>query len=120
MKAQFVTCFATTDNKVARLHAFMRGEGSLRDENHIREIVAMFTRGNDTKVIPSAPAENEKVLYEVFLSVENTRHGHSRYSGWDFKMHPGCPQCVAEAGHDIYVHIKKLLKNAKQNSKENK
>lgn len=55
------------------------------------------------------------MLYEVHLNVENTRRDGSRYSGWDFRMFPGCPHCVAVAGYDIFRQMKRVLKNARRN-----
>lgn len=114
---QFVVCFSTTDGKTAQLHAFRRGEGSLRDENHVGEIISCFCKGNENGIIHREPVEGERVLYEVHLTVENTRRNGSRYSGWDFRMFPGCPHCVAVAGYDIFRQMKRVLKNARRNKK---
>ena len=39
MPSRFVVCYTTTDGVRADLHAYADGDGSLRDNNHVRKIV---------------------------------------------------------------------------------
>lgn len=107
---QFVVCYSTCDGVVARLHAFGRGEGSVRDENHVRDIVACFAKGNEGAVVCAAPGPGERVLFEITLGVSRTRRGGSRYSNWDYRQVQPCPQNVAEAGMDLFRLIKRNLR----------
>ena len=43
--SRFVVCYTTRDGVRAVLHAYADGDGSLRDNNHVREIVREFTHG---------------------------------------------------------------------------
>ena len=90
MPSRFVVCYTTLDGVRADLHAYADGDGSLRDNNHVREIV---------------------------LHVCETRRGKSNYFGCDYRQIQPCPHCVAEAGMDIYVQIKHLLRMARKEKK---
>lgn len=107
---QFVVCYATADGVVARLHAYGRGDGSLRDVNHVRDIVRCFAKGNEGAVSCEPPADGERVMFEITLGVSRTRRGGSRYSNWDYRQVQPCPQCVAEAGMDLFALIKRNLR----------
>lgn len=109
---EFVVCFATSDGKVARMHAYGRGEGSLRDENHVRDIVGCFSRGNEGSILCEPPGPDERVMFEITLGVSGSRRGGSVYSGWEYRQISPCPQCVAEAGMDVYRQIKRNLRRA--------
>ena len=113
--SRFVVCFATKDGVRADLHAYADGDGSLRDNNHVREIVREFARGNEGAVSTRPPADGERVLFEVVLHVMDTRRGTSSYFGCDYRQVQPCPHCVAEAGMDIYRQIKRLLRRARRN-----
>lgn len=110
---EFVAMWTTRDRRNVALHAFRRGEGSIRDENHVRDIMDCFARGNEDLVLKTPPDPGETPLFEIHLRVAETRHGGSNYSGWDYRMYQDCPHRVAEAGMDIYQQIKALLKKAR-------
>jgi len=110
--AEFVVCYATYDNVHANLHAYCRGEGSIRDENHVRDIVDEFCKGNEGKINTSPPSEGERTMFEITLGVKDTRKDHSTYFGCDYSQIQQCPHCVAEARMDIFLHIKSLLMRA--------
>lgn len=113
----FVVCYTTEDGVHANLHAYCRGDGSLRDNNHVQEIIHEFCHGNEDKIRCRPPVDGERVMFEVWLSVMSTRHGTSTYGKPDYKQIQPCPQCVAEAGYEIYSQIVRLLKNAERNQK---
>lgn len=46
-----------------------------------------------------------------------TRRGTSNYFGCDYRQIQPCPHCVAEAGMEIYVQIKHLLRRARKEKK---
>lgn len=112
--SRFVVCYTTTDGVRAHLHAYADGDGSLRDNNHVREIVREFTHGNEDAVRNRPPADGERVLFEIALHVRDTRRGTSSYFGCDYRQIQPCPHCVAEAGMDIYGQIKRLLRRARR------
>lgn len=114
---EFVVCYSTRDGVEAKLHAYRRGEGSIRDENHVREIVKCFLHGNEDLISDAAPSADERVLFEIHLGVKNTRRDGSGYFGWDYRRIEPCPQCVAEAGMDIFHQIKHVLRRAKNERK---
>ena len=117
MPSRFVVCYTTRDGVRADLHAYADGDGSLRDNNHVREIVREFTRGNEGTVRNRPPADGERVMFEIVLHVCGTRRGKSNYFGCDYRQIQPCPHCVAEAGMDIYVQIKHLLRRARREKK---
>jgi len=107
-------CYSTADGNVARLHAYRAGEGGVRDDNHVEDIVSSFCSGkNGADVVRYAPEPCEKILFEIVLRVSGTRRGGSTYSGWDYVRHEGCPFDVAEEGMLVYKRIKRLLRAAK-------
>lgn len=110
--SRFVVCYTTNDGVHAVLRAYMDGDGTVRDNNHVQEIVRMFVRGNEDVVMTSAPGEDDKVLFEMWMFVRDTRRNGSGYFGWDYAQRPGCPQCVAEAGMYIYRQLKHVLRKA--------
>lgn len=110
---EFVTCYTTKDGVHANLHAYTRGDGSLRDCNHALDIVKEFVGGNEDRITQRAPVEGERVMFEVWLPVTGTRHGTSNYGTPDYRQIQPCPQCVAEAGYDIYSQIVRLLRRAR-------
>lgn len=112
--SRFTVCYTTRDGVRADLHAYADGDGSLRDNNHVREIVETFTHGNEGAVRNLPPVDGERVLFEVVLHVRDTRRGTSSYFGCDYRQHQPCPHCVAEAGMDIYGQIKRLLRRARR------
>ena len=116
--SRFVVCYTTRDGVRADLHAYADGDGSLRDNNHVREIIETFTRGNEGLISNAAPSDGERVLFEIVLHVCATRRGTSSYFGCDYRQHQPCPHCVAEAGMDIYLQIKRLLRRARRNKAE--
>ena len=112
--SRFVVCYATRDGVVANLHAYLDGDGAVRDNNHVVDIVSSFCSGkNGADVVRSAPEPGEKILFEIVLRVSGTRRGGSTYSGWDYVRHDGCPFEVAEEGMLVYKRIKRLLRAAK-------
>lgn len=117
MNSRFVVCYTTLDGVRADLHAYADGDGSLRDNNHVREIVREFTHGNEGVVRNRPPEEGERVMFEIVLNVCETRRGKSNYFGCDYRQIQPCPHCVAEAGMDIYVQIKHLLRKARKEKK---
>ena len=117
MPSRFVVCYTTLDGVRADLHAYADGDGSLRDNNHVREIVRELTHGNEGTVRNRPPADGERVMFENVLHVCETRRGKSNYFGCDYRQIQPCPHCVAEAGMDIYVQIKHLLRRARKEKK---
>lgn len=115
--SRFVVCYTTRDGVRAVLHAYADGDGSLRDNNHVREIVREFTHGNEGEVSNRPPEDGERVMFEIFLHVCATRRGTSNYFGCDYRQIQPCPHCVAEAGMEIYVQIKHLLRRARKEKK---
>lgn len=115
---QFVICYSTTDGFRANLHAYTRGDGSLRDNNHAIDIVREFVGGNEDRIMTRPPIDGERVMFEVWLPVVGTRHGVSCYGKPDFRQIQPCPQCVAEAGMEIYAQIKHLLRRARVRRRE--
>lgn len=114
-------CYATKDWKVARLHAYRSGEGGVRDDNHVEDIVRCFCSGrNGAEVVRSAPEPGDSVLFEVILRVSNTRRGNSTYSGWEYVRHEGCPFDVARDGMLVYQRIKRLLRAARNEKERSK
>ena len=81
--SRFVVCYTTRDGVRADLHAYADGDGSLRDNNHVREIVREFTNGNEGVVRNRPPADGERVMFEIVLHVCETRRGKSNYFGCD-------------------------------------
>lgn len=77
--SRFVVCYTTRDGVRADLHAYADGDGSLRDNNHVREIVREFTHGNEGAVRNRPPADGERVMFEIVLHVCATRRGTSNY-----------------------------------------
>ena len=63
------------------------------------------------------PAEGERVMFEIVLHVCETRRGRSNYFGCDYRQVQPCPHCVAEAGMEIYLQIKHLLRRARKEKK---
>ena len=57
MPSRFVVCYTTRDGVRADLHAYADGDGSLRDNNHVREIVREFTNGNEGVVRNHPPGD---------------------------------------------------------------
>ena len=123
--SRFVVCYTTRDGVRADLHAYADGDGSLRDNNHVLEIVRKFTHGNEgavrnrppadgERVRNRPPADGERVMFEIVLHVCETRRGRSNYFGCDYRQIQPCPHCVAEAGMDIYGQIKHLLRRARK------
>lgn len=112
--SEFVVCYSTTDNIHANLHAYCRGDGTVRDNNHVVDIVREFCHGNEDKIITRAPIDGERVMFEIRLGISGTRHGTSDYFGLDYQQFQPCPHCVAEAGMDIYLQIKHLLCRAQK------
>ena len=110
---EFVVMYCEHADRYARLHAFRRGDGSVRDENHVLDIVREFCKGNESSIVQRAPEDGERPLFEIVLRVAKTRHGVSSYSGWDFRRHEPCPFDVATWGMVIFRKIKSLLKKAR-------
>lgn len=81
--SRFVVCYTTRDGVHAVLHAYADGDGSLRDNNHVREIVREFTHGNEGEVRNRPPSDGERVMFEIVLHVCATRRGTS--NGFDCK-----------------------------------
>lgn len=109
---ELVICYATADGAVARLLAYGRGDGSLRDENHVRDIARCFAKGNEEDVVCRPPAPGERVLFEITLGVSRSRRGTSRYSGWDYRRIEPCPMEVAQEGMLLFRKIKSNLRKA--------
>lgn len=110
---ELVVMYCEHADRYARLHAFRRGDGSVRDENHVLEIVQEFCRGNEASIVQRAPEAGERPLFEIVLRVAKTRHCVSSYSGLDFRRHEPCPFDVATWGMVIFREIKSLLKKAR-------
>ena len=117
MPSRFVVCYTTRDGVHADLHAYAAGDGSLRDTNHVREIVREITRGIEGAGRDRPPAAGERVMFEIFLHVCSTRRGKSNYFGCDYRQIQPCPHCVAEAGMEIFLQIKHLLRRARKEKK---
>lgn len=114
MPSRFVVCYTTRDGVRADLHAYADGDGSLRDNNHVLDIVREFTHGNEGMVRNRPPEDGERVMFEIVLYVCATRRGTSNYFGCSYRQIQPCPHCVAEAGMDIYLQIKHLLRRARK------
>lgn len=111
---EFVVMYCEHPNRLARLHAFERGGGSMRDENHVADIVRAFCKGNEGTIVQRPPAAGERPLFEIVLAVRDTRGGTSTYHGWSYRRHEPCPYDVANAGMELYAMIKGLLKKARK------
>lgn len=111
---EFVVMYCAHPDGHARLHAFERGDGSLRDENHVVDIVREFCKGNEGAIVQRPPAAGERPLFEIVLAVRDTRGGTSTYHGWNYRRHEPCPYDVANAGMELYAMIKGLLKKARK------
>lgn len=105
-------CYATPDEKLFEVFAYLddNGSGSIRDANHVTEIVEHLTR---TGGHAEKPPAGWREAFVIELGVMDTRRGNSAYVNWDFRQVQPCPHEVAEEGMNIYREIKRVLRRAK-------
>ena len=109
--------FATADNCHVELHAWMEDGGSLRDCNHALAIAdALAKTGN---VVREAPGVGKRMLFEVWITVEDTRGGDSVYT-CDYHRHNGCPLNVIDAGMELYHEFKRVMRSAMVDERKRK
>lgn len=109
--SEFVVCFSTVDGVIAKLHAFRRGESSVRNDNHVQDIITHFVK--DNPILTRAPQDGERALFEVRLFSCGFGRRNNSYK-IDYRRIEPCPQCVAEAGMDIYYQLKSLLRRCRK------